>query len=151
MTTNRKTDPKFVRAYERGMLRSAFVSLFWGVIAERKKREGYTLQALAQSLGTNKAEVSRWFNGNPNWTLNTVASIANALNLDLRIEAVERSTGRIFTPSGVHPSTTLESMQKGAEIATTEENLTSQILKSPYRSNEKQATTEQPTEFAKAA
>lgn len=84
------------------MLRSAFVSLFWGVIVERKKRpDGYTLQQLADALGTNKAEVSRWFNGEPNWTINTIAGIANALNLDLEIRAVERGTGRVFTPAGL--------------------------------------------------
>ena len=44
MSTNRsKSDTEFARAYERGMLRSAFVSLFWAVITERKKRGDFTL------------------------------------------------------------------------------------------------------------
>lgn len=101
MSIKKRSDPKYILAYERGMLRSAFVSLFWGVIAARKKRDGYTLQKLAKELDTNKAEVSRWFNGDPNWTINTIASIANALDLELRIEAVERSTGLIFTSAGI--------------------------------------------------
>jgi hypothetical protein len=103
---SRKSDPKFVRAYERGMLRSAFKSLFWAVISERKKRSaGYTLIQLAKGVATSKHEVSRWFNGDPNWTINTIASIANALGVDLRIEAVDRVSGEVFTPAGIQVST----------------------------------------------
>jgi transcriptional regulator with XRE-family HTH domain len=100
---NRKTDPKFVRAFERGVLRSAFVSLFWGIIQERKKAGTFTLLALAKALTTNKAEVSRWFKGDPNWTVNTIASLANALNVDIEIKARDRVTGMVFTPAGVQP------------------------------------------------
>ena len=51
----KRTDPKYIRAYDRGMLRSAFVSLFWGVIMERKRRGSFTLQALAKILVQTKA------------------------------------------------------------------------------------------------
>jgi transcriptional regulator with XRE-family HTH domain len=97
----RKSGPKFLRAYDRAMLRSAFVSLFWAVISERRKKVGYTLVKLAKELGTNKAEVSRWFRGEPNWTLGTIANIAHALNVELRIEAVDRVSGEVFTPTGL--------------------------------------------------
>lgn len=101
----RKTSPQFERAYARGMLRSAFLSLFWAVIGARKKRPGgFTFQELSKAIGSSKHEVSRWFNGDPNWTLNTVASIAHALDLDLVIQAKERSTGLVFTPSGIQSS-----------------------------------------------
>jgi transcriptional regulator with XRE-family HTH domain len=105
-TKTRKSDPKFVRAYDRAMLRSAFVSLFWAVITERRKKGTYTLIQLAKQLGTNKAEVSRWFKGEPNWTVGTIANIANALNVDLRIQAVDRVSGEVFTPAGIQVSTT---------------------------------------------
>ena|SRR6267378_6187569 len=101
----RKSDPKFLRAYDRGMLRSAFVSLFWAVITERRKKGTYTLVQLAKQLGANKAEVSRWFKGEPNWTLGTIANIANALDVDLRVQAIERSSGQVFTPAGIQAST----------------------------------------------
>ena len=101
MSTSKKNDPKFVMAYDRAIFRSAILSLFWAVISERKKRGGFTFQSFAKKIGSTKHEVSRWFSGDPNWTLNTIASIANALDLDLRIEAVERSTGRVFTSSGI--------------------------------------------------
>lgn len=97
----KKTDPKFVRAFDRAMLRSQFVSLFWGIIADRKKGGGFTLQALADALGKNKGEVSRWFSGDPNWTLNTVANLAHALDVEIRVEAVDRATGTIFDATGV--------------------------------------------------
>jgi hypothetical protein len=100
MSMNRKTDPKFVGAYERSMLRSAFASLFWGIITEKKRTGAFTLQALAKSLGKNKGEVSRWFNGSPNWTINTIAVLADALNVDIQITATDRTTGQVFTVSG---------------------------------------------------
>jgi transcriptional regulator with XRE-family HTH domain len=104
-TKTRKSDPKFLRAYDRAMLRSAFVSLFWAVISERRKKVGYTLVQLAKELGTNKAEVSRWFRGEPNWTLGTIGNIAHALNVELRVEAVDRVSGEVFTPAGIqHPA-----------------------------------------------
>jgi transcriptional regulator with XRE-family HTH domain len=83
------------------MLRSAFVSLFWAVFSYRKKKDGLTLQALAKAIPANKAEVSRWFKGDPNWTVNTIASVANALNVDLEMRAVDRTSGAVFTAAGV--------------------------------------------------
>jgi transcriptional regulator with XRE-family HTH domain len=101
---NLKTDPKFRRAFEREVLRGAFVSLFWAIIQERKRTGAFTLKALAKSLGTNKAEVSRWFKGDPNWTVNTIAAIADALSVDIRVEAIDRTTKTVFTPAGVQTS-----------------------------------------------
>src|SRR5215469_5296908 len=109
--SSRKDDPKFLLAFERGVLRSAFVSLFWAVITERKKRGSFTLQGLAKVLGANKGEVSRWFRGDPNWTVNTIAGIANALNVDLRIEAIDRETNMVFTPAGPQISNTTTQYQ----------------------------------------
>ena len=57
--------------------------------------------------------MSRWFTRDaPNWTLNSVSDLANALDLDIRIEATDRKTGTVFTPAGpaaakrVHPPRT---------------------------------------------
>jgi hypothetical protein len=99
-TQQSKKDPKYERAYDRSILRSAFVSLFWAIISDRKERGGFTLVQLAKSMGANKAEITRWFKGDPNWTLNTIASIASALNVDLEIRARDRFTGKVFTPAG---------------------------------------------------
>jgi hypothetical protein len=111
--SSRKSDPKFVRAYERGLLRSAFVSLFWSVITERRKRDpSFTLQGLARKLNANKAEVSRWFRGDPNWTVNTIASLATALDLELHIEARERTTGIVFVPSGIKMLSPVQAIER---------------------------------------
>jgi len=109
MKRSSKSDPKFLRKYDRIMLRASFVSLFWGAIEERRKRGGFTFKEFAKQVGTSKSEMSRWFRGQPqNWTLNTVASLADALDLDIRLQAVERSTGIIYTPDHepVRPSAT---------------------------------------------
>jgi transcriptional regulator with XRE-family HTH domain len=101
MSPNTQSKSDHAREYERAMLRSAFVSLFWSVIADLKKRRGYRLQELADAVGVDKSGVSRWFSGgNPNWTLNTVADVANALNVDLRIELIDRETKAVHTPQG---------------------------------------------------
>jgi DNA-binding Xre family transcriptional regulator len=96
-----KLSKEQLKEYDRLMLRSALVSLFWSVISDLKKRRGYKLQKLANDIGVDKSGVSRWFSGNkPNWTLNTVSDICNALNVDLLITAVDRETHAVYTPQG---------------------------------------------------
>jgi transcriptional regulator with XRE-family HTH domain len=102
-STIRKADPgaALLLSYDRGMLRAAFVSLFWACIAHRKKEGKFSFQTFAAQLGVNKSLVSRWFKGDPNWSVNTIASIANALNLDIEIQAKDRVTGVVYTPTGI--------------------------------------------------
>jgi DNA-binding phage protein len=104
MPTNRSktNDPKFERAYYRAMLRSAFLSMFWAVITERKK-QGLTLVSLAKAIGSSKHEVSRWFKGDPNWEINTIAAIAHALKLKLQIQAIDEH-GNVYGSSGLQPN-----------------------------------------------
>jgi transcriptional regulator with XRE-family HTH domain len=90
-----------LRNYDRGMLRSAFVSLFVSVMAEHRRRGGLTQQDLAKKIGRDKSAVSRWLSGSPNWTLDTIADLAGALDLELRVDARERGTGVVFTPIGI--------------------------------------------------
>ncbi|MGA2993937.1 helix-turn-helix domain-containing protein [Bradyrhizobium sp.] len=101
MPTNRSKvdDPKFEKAYYRAMVRSAFLSMFWAAISERKK-SGLTLISLAKAIGSSKHEVSRWFKGDPNWTINTIASIAHALKLTLRVQAIDEH-GNVYGGSGL--------------------------------------------------
>lgn len=95
-----RSDPKFDRSYERSTLRDAFHSLFWAVLKEKRKTGSFTFKELAKDLGTNKAEVSRWFNGDPNWTINTIANLAHSFNVEIKLQAVDRLTGMVFTPAG---------------------------------------------------
>ena len=97
-----------VRSYDREMLRAQFASLFWAAIVEKRKHGKYPLSDLAKALGKNKGEVSRWFSsGAPNWTLGTIAEIAYALDLQITVEAKDRSTGLVMTaygPKGREPT-----------------------------------------------
>jgi Helix-turn-helix len=99
-TTKRKE--RRLREYDRAMLRSAFVSLFWAAIYERKQRSKYTLQMLADKLSKHKSGVSRWFSKDPpNWSVDTISDIANALDLEIDLRAADRITGKVFTSSGI--------------------------------------------------
>lgn len=100
-TKNLSAEPELMKRYDRGMLRSAFASLFWAVITDRRKN-GFKLKELAEGLGCDKSAVSRWFsNDPPNWQVDTISDLAHVLNLELRIEARDRETGAIYTPSGM--------------------------------------------------
>lgn len=91
---------KIAKEYQREMLRSALASLFWSVISKKKKTGG-SMKDVAEKLSINKSVVSRWFSGSsPNWELNTVADISEALDLELRIVAIDRETGHIFGCAG---------------------------------------------------
>jgi hypothetical protein len=87
--------------YDRHMARSMFVSLFWNIIAFKKKHGGFSLKTLASKIGVNKSSPSRWFSSKqPNWTIDTIADIASALDVDIEIRARDRTTGTVFMASG---------------------------------------------------
>jgi hypothetical protein len=93
---------EFLADYRRGMMRSAFVSLFWNVISYKKENGGFSLKWLADKLGIHKSLPTRWFSADrPNWTANTIADIAGALDIDIEIRARDRSTGILFAPHGI--------------------------------------------------
>lgn len=94
------TPETLIRDFDRGMLRSAFVSLFAGVVRAKKRSTGFTFQKLADALGVDKSAVSRDFRGDPNWTVNKIADLANALDVEISIQARDRATGAVFTPAG---------------------------------------------------
>jgi DNA-binding phage protein len=97
-----KTDNRNVlRDYDRGLLKSGLTSLFWAVVQDRKRHGRYTMTDVARAVGKDKSAVSRWFSSTPNWRLETVADIASALDLDLEFQARDRTTGRIYTASGM--------------------------------------------------
>ena len=97
-----KSQDKLLLAYDREMLRSAFVSLFWLVIFRKKEHGGFALKTLADKIGVHKSAPSRWFSGgHPNWTVNTISDIANALDVDLEIRAHDRKTGETYAPYGL--------------------------------------------------
>jgi transcriptional regulator with XRE-family HTH domain len=100
MSMKKKIEP--IKEFDREMLRSTFVSIFWAAITEKRKTQKLTLQSIAKDLGTNKSAISRWFSGElPNWTSDTVADIARVLDIELRVFGIDRSTGAVFQPYGM--------------------------------------------------
>ncbi len=93
-------EEQYEREYRRQMTRSGFQSLFWHVLLTRKKEFGLTLKGLADRLGINKSYMSRSFSTPPNWQIDKLSDMADALEVDLIIEARDRRTGRVYTPSG---------------------------------------------------
>lgn len=118
------TEPAtYQEAFRRGALRSAFHSLFWGVIVDRKRNAGLKMKDIAATLGVNKSFVSRSFSSPPNWRIDTLADFSDALDLDLIVEVRDRKTGRIFTPSGVRANavtrTTIDVDGRRLEVSVT--------------------------------
>jgi transcriptional regulator with XRE-family HTH domain len=75
--------------------------MLWGAFDARRKSEGFRFQDLADATGTNKGQVSRWFSGLPNWTLNTISDIAEALDLEIEVRARHRVKGHVYLPNAV--------------------------------------------------
>ena len=69
------------RLYDRLMLRSAVQSLFAFIQLSRKQRPAWRYPA-------------------PNWSLDRLADMAEAHGVDLIVEARDRVTDEIYTPSG---------------------------------------------------
>ena len=102
----KQTEEKRLRQYNRLMLRSAFVSVFWNAISERRRHGKFTLQKLAELVRRSKSAVSRWFsNEPPNWTIDTISDIAEALDLELSLQATHRQTGVKFSAGGAQTVT----------------------------------------------
>lgn len=87
---------KFIRVYDRQMLRSAFLTLFASIVEKRRATKRFTLQQMADSLGIHKSAVSRWFASPPNWTIDSLADIADALEVDLIVHARDRTDGSVL-------------------------------------------------------
>lgn len=91
---------QYEKSYRRQMVRSSFQSLFWHVLIERKKEIGLTLKGLSDKLGINKSYISRSFSEPPNWQIDKISDMSDALDVDIIITARDRRTGRIYTPHG---------------------------------------------------
>ncbi len=103
MTSTADTD-EAMREFDREMLRAEFLSLFWAVIEHRKLQGTYRLADLANQLGVHKSVITRWFSKEPkNWTIDTIADIANALDVELILRGRDRKDGTRYTPAGAEP------------------------------------------------
>lgn len=103
MRFSRTTEEQAKLEYNRGVLRGAFGSLFMLALKKERKARKLPLAELARSLGVHRSVVSKWFGGEPNWGIDTMADLALALDIELIVKARSRKTGEIYTPYGVEP------------------------------------------------
>ncbi|MCL1849367.1 MAG: helix-turn-helix transcriptional regulator [Clostridiales bacterium] len=60
-----------------------YIAQIAATIQRHRKAKGYTQQELADILGVSQAMVSRWENGEENFTIATLARISRALGIAL--------------------------------------------------------------------
>lgn len=90
----------YERKYKRLMLRSSFQSLFWSILLDRKKKSNLNMSQLGERLGVNKSYLSRSFSSPPNWQIDKISDLADALGVEIHITARDHQTGEIFSPVG---------------------------------------------------
>jgi hypothetical protein len=114
--------------YDRMMLRSAFVSLFWAALQDQKQ----PLKFLAKELKVDKSAVSRWFSSAPpNWQIDTVSDIARVLDLEITVTARSRADRRkVYTSAGVQ-TTQAEAISKDSLTENSTPSVQSRIIKKP--------------------
>ena len=60
-----------------------YIAQIAATIQRQRKAKGYTQQELANMLGVSQVMISRWENGEENFTIATLARISNALGIAL--------------------------------------------------------------------
>jgi len=95
-----RMDSEYIRLYDRECLRAAFGSLLWAIVTERRKTDKANFRTLAEVVGIEKAQMLQWLDDETYWTIDTIVLIASALDFEIRIQAVDRRTGAVFTPAG---------------------------------------------------
>lgn len=66
-----------------------------------KAQLGFTKKDLAQKLGKNAAQITRWLSGPGNWTLDTISDLLLAMGAEIQFRTVELGSGPI--PNYEHP------------------------------------------------
>jgi len=59
-----------------------YIGQIAAIIQRQRKAKGYTQQELANKLGVSQVMVSRWENGEENFTIATLAKISTALEIE---------------------------------------------------------------------
>jgi len=60
-----------------------YIAQIAAAIQRQRKARGYTQQELANKLGVSQVMISRWENGDENFTVATLAKISAALGMEL--------------------------------------------------------------------
>jgi len=68
---------------EEEIITAKYIAQIATTIQRQRKAKGYTQKELASKLGVSQAIVSRWENGEENFTIATLAKISTALDMEL--------------------------------------------------------------------
>ena len=85
------------KEYRKRSVHSMFQSLFWGALQDKHRR----IDDIADRTKYNKEHVRCLFRRDAWWSINAISDVAEALDLELNVEARDRTTGKVYTPSGV--------------------------------------------------
>ena len=61
---------------------AVYIGQIASIIQRQRKEKGYTQDQLANKLGVSQVMVSRWENGEENFTIATLAKISTALEIE---------------------------------------------------------------------
>jgi predicted transcriptional regulator len=61
-----------------------YIAIIAASIQRRRRAMGYTQKDLAQKLGVSQVIISRWENGEENFTVTTLAKISAALDMEFQ-------------------------------------------------------------------
>jgi len=61
---------------------AVYIGQIASIIQRQRKEKGYTQRELANKLGVSQVMVSRWENGEENFTIATLAKISEALEIE---------------------------------------------------------------------
>jgi transcriptional regulator with XRE-family HTH domain len=85
-----------------GLSREVFGALY-AALQYRKESLGLSRADFGERTGRDKTGVSKLLRGPGNWTIQTIADVANALELDIEFAFFDRyDQTRIFTATGMH-------------------------------------------------
>jgi hypothetical protein len=87
--------------YHRERLRNRIFDCVIKALAERAAKGVATRAAIARRLAKDPGQLSRWFSGPSNWTIDTISDLMLALNAELVIE--HRLYEDLVIPNYRHP------------------------------------------------
>lgn len=96
-----ESEKVFFRASNRRVVHGAVISKF----LEKSEADNLTRALLAERLGVDRAQITRWLSSPGNWTIDTLSDLLLAMGCRARVEAEEIASGDLgnrFLESSSH-------------------------------------------------
>jgi hypothetical protein len=91
-------------AYYRERQRNRVFEVVWLEFVNQSETNGLTKKAIAERLGKNPSQITRWFSGPANWELDTTSDLMLAMGCEMTIGC--SSLLNRPTPNYIHPAAT---------------------------------------------